>query len=67
MLDPYHLRIAGVSMDLLRPGDFAADLLVTRLLSSQIIELLVRAGDVSGTRSLGDRGLLGLTLFFIKI
>ena len=67
VLNQYHLRIAAASMDLLQPGNFAADLLVTRLLSSQTIELLARVDNLSRTLSLGDRGILGLNLFFINI
>ena len=67
MVDSCHLQAARVLVDLWHPSDFAMDLLVTKLCSFVTIELLAAAEDLSGTRSAGDRGILALTLFFIRM
>jgi len=67
MLDADHLRLSGVSTDLWRPKDFASDLLVLRLLSAKTIKALDESTDPLGSTSSGDKGLLSLTLFFMRL
>ena len=67
VVDPHHLQAEGVLRDLWRPGDFAMDLLVTRLCSFATVQLLASSEDLSGPRSVRDRGILALTLFFIRV
>ena len=67
MVDADLLRLAGVSMDLWRPNDFASDLLVLKLVSLKTIEKLDLAEEPFGSTSRGDKGVLSLTLFFIRL
>ena len=67
VLDADLLRLAGVSMDLWRPNDFASDLLVLKLVSVKTIEKLEEIDDPFGSTSCGDKGVLSLTLFFIRL
>ena len=61
------LRIAGVSMELWRPSDFASDLLVLKLVSCKTIKKLDEAEDPLGSTARGYEGVLSLTLFFIRL
>ena len=67
MVDSYLLRVAGVSNDLIRPNDFASDLLVTRLAAFDTIQKLSGVGHMFGSTSEGDKGVMALTLFFIRL
>ena len=68
MFDSDHLSLAGVSVDLYRPKDFASDLLVLRLVSTKTIKALAESSsDPFGSTSSGDRGVLSLTLFFMRL
>ena len=66
MIDLYTLR-AHVSIDIWLPGDFASDLLVLHLTSYSTIQRLSEADTSLGSTSTGDKGVMGLTLFFMRI
>ena len=67
MIDAYLLRLAGVSMELLRPKDFASDLLPLRLFSLDTIEKLNDLDDQLGSTSSEDKAVVAATLFFIRL
>jgi hypothetical protein len=68
MVDAFLLRIAGVAMDLWRPNDFAADLPVLKLASFATIQKLSQSNSPDfGSTSEGDKGVLALTLFFVRL
>ena len=55
MLDADPFRIAGVSMELWRPSDFASDLLVLKLVSCKKVNKLDEAEDPLGSTARGDK------------
>ena len=61
------LRLAGVSMNLLRPQDFASYLIVLKLFSTDTMEKLHALPDPIGSTSGGDKGVLSLTRLFVRI
>ena len=66
MMDSYTLR-AHVLMDIWCPSDFASDLLVLRLCSYETILKMSQTELSFGSTSAGDKGALGLTLFFMRL
>eukprot|EP00957_Ditylum_brightwellii_P017507 1319320-Ditylum_brightwellii.AAC.1 len=60
VLDPWLLKISGVSQELWRVKDYASDLLILRLSSAKTIELLNQLENVC----LGSRDVLNTTLYF---
>lgn len=67
-IDADFLRLAGVSMDLLRFADFASDLLVERLVSSASIrKLSVLAAEGEKDFSIGDVAVLAATLLMKRL
>ena len=66
MIDSYPLRLS-VSMDVWCPSDFASDLLVLRLCSHDTILKMSQAETNFGSTLAGDKGALGLTLFFMRL
>ena len=66
MIDSYSLR-PSVSMDVWCPSDFASDLLVLRLCSHDTILKMSQAETNFGSTLAGDKGALGLTLFFMRL
>lgn len=66
MIDSYTLR-AYVSMDIWCPSDFASDRLVLSLCSYETILKMSQTELSFGSTSTGDKGALGLTLFFMRL
>ena len=67
MVDAYLLHTAGVAMDEWRPDDFAADLPVLKLSSFETIQKLSQSSPEFGSTSEGDKVVLALTLFFVRL
>ena len=67
MIDADLLRLGGVSRDLWRPNDFAADLPVLELVSLSTITKIASASPEFGSTIDGDKSVLALTLFFMKL
>ena len=67
MVDTYLLRTAGVAMDAWWPNDFAADLPVLKLSSFETIQKLSQSSPDFGSTSEGDKGVLALTLLFVRL
>ena len=67
MVDAYLLRNVGVAMDEWRPNDFAADLPVLKLSSFETIQKLSQRIPEFGLTSEGDKLVLALTLFFVRL
>ena len=67
VVDVYYLRVAGVALELWRPNDFASDLPVARLTSSDVIQKLADGPLLNGRTSQGDKGVVALTLLFVRI
>ena len=66
MIDSFVLR-ANVSSDIWRPNDFASDRLVLQLVSYETIKSLSKIEPLYESTSKGDTGVLGLTLFFMRL
>lgn len=66
MIDSFVLR-SNVSFDIWRPNDFASDQLVLQLVSYKSIKSLSEVEPSFGSTSKGDKGVLGLTLFFMRL
>ena len=66
MIDSFPLR-TGVSTDIWLPNDFASDRLVLQLVGYESITKLSEAPPAFGSTSNGDKGVLGLTLFFMRL
>ena len=63
VLDPWHLKMAGVAQELYRIEDWASDTVVLRLCSPLTVTTLINAGfdDV------GNLSVLVVTLMFIRL
>ena len=66
MIDSCYLR-SFVSIDVWCPSDFASDLLVLRLCSHDTILKISQTETSFGCTIEGDKGVLGLTLFFMRL
>ena len=66
MIDAYSLR-QSVSSEIYCPSDFASDRLVLQLCSNDTIVKLFQAEIAFGSTSKGDKGAMGLTLFFMRL
>jgi hypothetical protein len=66
MIDAYSLRQL-VSAEIYCPSDFASDRLVLQLCSNNTIVKLSLADIAFGSTSKGDKGAIGLTLFFMRL
>ena len=66
MIDSYTLR-EFVSVDIYCPSDFASDRLVLQLCSYDTILKLSQSDIAFGSTSKGDKGAMGLTLFFMRL
>ena len=67
MVDAYLLRTSGVAMDKWRPNDFTADLPILKLEYFATIQKLSQRSPEFGLTSESDKGILTLTLFFVRI
>ena len=67
VIDADLLRLAGVSINLWRPSDFSSDLLVLKLVSMDTIQRLNDASNPFGSTASGDKGVLALSLFFLRL
>ena len=67
MVCAYLLRTAGVAIDEWWPNDFAVDLPVLKLSSIETIQNLSQSIPEFGSTSEGDKGILALTLFFVRL
>ena len=67
MIDAYLLRNTEVAMDEWRPNNFAADLPVLKLSYFETIHNLSQSSPEFGSTSEGDKGVLALTVFFVRI
>jgi len=66
MIDLYTPR-AHVSINIWLPGDFASYLLVLHLTFYSTIQRLSEADTSLSSTSTGDKGVMGLTLFFMRL
>ena len=66
MIDSYYLR-QHVAIETWLPSDFANDLLVLRLTSYETILKLSQTDTDFGSTATGDKGVLALTLFFMRL
>ena len=66
MIDLYTLR-ANVSVDIWLSCDFASDKILLHVTSYSTIQKLSEADTSLGSTSTGDKGVMGLTLFFMQL
>ena len=67
VLDVGLLRLGLVSFNLIRPVDFASDHLVMELYSDWSLCKIANARPEFGSTKEGDKAVLSLTLFFLRL